>query len=475
MLMVAFLHKKSTAFVKANWQLLLKLGVIFCVLILSAFLGMKSSQRIAFFICLIFASVFVYMLITKLPGSSILTVLLATFLVPMQIGTGTNVALNSTVFTLAAIFAIWFLDMLVVKKEIHLRDSTINTPVILFLLATTISLVIGMLPWIPGANQASKFAQIGGWVLYAFPVAGFLMVGNLVKSIRWLKIYTWFFLILGGIFLVVSLRYGVGIAADIFFQNGISTGTFWTMLAVVGLGQAFSNNDLNWKWRFLASVISITGLAFGWLRGKEWIAGWLPAVIAVGVMIWMKNWKQGFVIALITALVLIPNFQGLYSQVNTGSQQWSTESRFMTWPIMFELVKIDPIFGIGMANSYHYTSLYPINGYYVVFNSHNNFWDLAVQTGMIGLGLFLWLSFEIFRLGLKVRKQAQDGFSFAYANTAIGLLVGCLVAGMMADWFLPFLYNIGFPGFRTSVLVWLFLGGLMSLDAIQMKSTENAA
>jgi hypothetical protein len=365
--------------------------------------------------------------------------------------------------------------MLVIKKEIHLLYSPVNRPAVLFLVATTISLLIGMLPWIPGADQASTFAQLGGWLLYTFPVAGFLMAGNLVQDVRWLKAYTWIFLVLGGIFTVVCWRFGVDGAANIFFQYGISTSIFWTMLAVVGLGQAISNKDLAMKWRLIAGAISILAIAFGWIRGKEWIAGWLPAVIAVGVMIFIKNWKQGFLLILIAAILLIPNFQKLYSQVNTGDQQWSTESRFMTWPILYKLVKIDPIFGLGMANPYHYTSLFPINGYYVVFNSHNNYWDLAIQTGMVGLGLFLWLAFEIFRLGLKVRKRAEDGFSFAYANTAIGLLIGCLFAGFLADWFLPYLYNIGFPGFRTSVLAWLFLGGLLSLDTIQRKRAENAA
>ena len=33
---------------------------------------------------------------------------------------------------------------------------------------------------------------------------------------------------------------------------------------------------------------------------------------------------------------------------------------------------------------------------------------------------------------------------------------------MMADWILPFVYNIGFPGFQASVLVWLFLGGMVA-------------
>ena len=35
---------------------------------------------------------------------------------------------------------------------------------------------------------------------------------------------------------------------------------------------------------------------------------------------------------------------------------------------------------------------------------------------------------------------------------------------LFADWILPHVYNIGFPGFQASVLIWLFLGGLVSLE-----------
>lgn len=41
---------------------------------------------------------------------------------------------------------------------------------------------------------------------------------------------------------------------------------------------------------------------------------------------------------------------------------------------------------------------------------------------------------------------------------------------LLADWILPFVYNIGFPGFQASVLVWLFMGGLVALEQIEAKA-----
>ena len=43
---------------------------------------------------------------------------------------------------------------------------------------------------------------------------------------------------------------------------------------------------------------------------------------------------------------------------------------------------------------------------------------------------------------------------------------GALIIMALADWILPFVYNIGFPGFQASVLVWLFLGGLVFLESL---------
>jgi len=44
------------------------------------------------------------------------------------------------------------------------------------------------------------------------------------------------------------------------------------------------------------------------------------------------------------------------------------------------------------------------------------------------------------------------------------LSLDSLLRILAADWVLPFVYNIGLAGFRASVLGWLFLSGLVSLE-----------
>jgi hypothetical protein len=76
-------------------------------------------------------------------------------------------------------------------------------------------------------------------------------------------------------------------------------------------------------------------------------------------------------------------------------------------------------------------------------------------------------------LGWYLRDRVPAGFAQAYVYGALGGLVGSLVAATLGDWMLPFVYNIGLSGFRTGILCWLFLGGLVALE--QMLKEGNFA
>ena len=130
---------------------------------------------------------------------------------------------------------------------------------------------------------------------------------------------------------------------------------------------------------------------------------------------------------------------------------------------MWQVIQYNPWLGFGPANYHHYTALFPILGWWVRFNSHNNYIDLVGQTGLIGLILFGWVAVEVLRLAVKLRHRLGSGFERAYVFGAIGGLAGSLVSGLLADWIIPFTYNVGVRGFRSSLLFWFFLGGVLSL------------
>src|SRR5690606_20079349 len=129
--------------------------------------------------------------------------------------------------------------------------------------------------------------------------------------------------------------------------------------------------------------------------------------------------------------------------------------------------------GVGPANYYYYTPLFGIRGYAVQFNSHNQYFDIVLQAGVLGLACVLWFFAAVAQAGWRLRNRVEDGFARAYVYGALGGLVATVASGFLGDWFLPFVYNVSLAGMRSSILAWLFLGGLIALE--RMSATEPAA
>ena len=147
---------------------------------------------------------------------------------------------------------------------------------------------------------------------------------------------------------------------------------------------------------------------------------------------------------------------------------YSIDTRIVAWQIMLEnVIPLNPVLGLGPANYYFYTPLYPILGYYISFNSHNQYVDIVAQTGLVGLAALAWLMLALARVGWRLRNRVGIGFERGYVYACLAGLAGTLWAGMHGDWFLPFVYNIGIEGFRASLLPWLFLGGLLAIARMQ--------
>jgi O-antigen ligase len=449
-----------------------KTAIIMVQLAMALVIGSIATSTILLLLILAFGGVVAFFVLHRHPEWGLLAIIPVTFLVPITVGTGTNVSLNATILFVAFLFAVWLVRMFLFQKDVRLAATRLNTPVLLFILATTVSLAFGNTPLILLATQkASVPAQLGGWMILVFSI-GMLLLGANSLHFTWLKAFVWSFLAFGAVYTFFCILYSDAGANQLFFQEGISSAIFWIFLAVLGFGQLFFNKELSLKWRLLAVGISVAGLVFGWVRGKEWLAGWLPPLIGVYILVWLRSWKLALLVTVIGAVVLIPAFPELYAKVYTPDQEWSTYTRWLTWSMMSQIVKASPIFGVGPANPYHYSRLFSYGGYFLKLNSHNNYWDIATQTGLVGLVLFIWIVIELAVLGFRLRKQLTDGFSQSYVNSVLAGFAAMLASGMMADWFLPYLYNIGIPGFRSSVLAWLFLGGLLSMDVIQRNANK---
>ena len=238
----------------------------------------------------------------------------------------------------------------------------------------------------------------------------------------------------------------------------------------LAFSQAMFNRKLHIGWRIVLALIVIMTLYVAYFKSSGWKSGYLPPFVAIAAVIAARSWRAALVIALLS---IVPAMYLSSQAIATDTYSYST--RVDALLIMLEIIKVNPILGFGPANYYWYTPLFRIRGWNVQFNSHNQYVDITAQTGLLGLACFLWFGAEMAWLGLKLRRSAPEGFAQAYVYGAIGGLAGTFAAGLLLDWVFPFVYNIGLDGMRGSMLAWIFLGGLLSIEQIVRRQAPAAA
>ena len=396
------------------------------------------------------------------------------FLVDVQFGTGTKVALNPVFLLTLLLIGLWLLRMLVVERALRLKASPVNLPALAFVLAASLAWVASFLPIFPlSPEKPSLFAQLGAYLLYVLSVGAMLLAANLFEDRRTIRAFTWVYLGFGAVYLLAQVIPRSS-AFVINWFNPAQTGSavYWGLLTALSLGQALFNNQLARPLRFGLAGTALAAFLFAFLARPEWLAGWFAALIAIITLLWLWKWRIGLISTLVGLSIAAANYAALAARVNTETQIWSTYSRFVTWPIVYQLTLANPVTGLGPANYHYYASMYSLLGYFIRFNTHNNYFDIILQTGLVGLACFLWLVGVLILLGFWLRRHSADGFERGYANGLLAGIAAILAVGFTADYFLPFVYNIGITGFQTSVFFWLFCGGLISLYAIEKKRSE---
>ena len=379
--------------------------------------------------------------------------------------------LNVPVLLLALLVVLWLVDMIVLRKEMRFVHSRPLRPLLTFTVIVLLSFVIGQLPWFSQAQHAPMSAQIGGLLIFVLSTGAFLLAAHQFHDLRWLRWFTWLFVCVGYIHVMGWFVPGIGgITAKIIRFGVIDNAIYWTWLVALAFSQAWLNRDLPWFWRLVFAFITVTTLYVGFVLNRDWKSGYLPAIAAVATIVAARSWRVGLVMALIgvaPALYLITDA--------VGSDQYSYSTRVDALVIVLHMSTVSPLLGFGPANYYWYTPIYRIRGWAVKFNSHNQYADIVAQVGVIGLLCFIWFAVEMGVLAWRLRLEAAPGFNQAYVYGVIGGLVGTLVAGVLVDWIIPFVYNLGMYGFRGSMLGWIFLGGLLSVEFVTRQGVGREA
>ncbi len=139
-------------------------------------------------------------------------------------------------------------------------------------------------------------------------------------------------------------------------------------------------------------------------------------------------------------------------------KQMAYVQRFLIWQAAYSMFKESPLLGHGWGN---FEIIYPFHqGKYLKIkkyspfrthanNAHNEILEIASQTGIVGLGVYIWLFILFFKIGIDgYRKLTTE-----YDKTVIlGLLAS--IFGMLVDNLLN--VSLHFP--MPALLFWVWMG-----------------
>jgi O-antigen ligase len=398
-------------------------------------------------------------ILLKWPGLGLVLLIPITFFVPFTIGTGSRSELNATIMWAGGLTLLWLAGLIADPNRRPVQLVRPQLALIGLSLVFVVALFVGQGHWLPLAGQAPLTAQIGGVAIVLLSVALFFVAAQQIPDERWLMALVGVFLCLGALFAIGILFEPLKPYLLRLYQSGSISSQFFSWLAVLAFGQAVFNRRLHAFGRISLGGLALVSVYSIYVSVPGWVSGWLPALAGMTAILLLRS-RYALLLLVGGGLLLAP----LALQTILADETFSYTTRVQAWQILTEIIKANPILGLGPANYYWYTPLFAISGYYgIQFNSHNQYVDLVAQAGILGLLAYLWFLVSMGWFAWKASRYAPEGFARGYVMGSLGGLATMIVAGALGDWVLPFVYNVGIVGLRSSYLGWLFLGGVVAL------------
>lgn len=395
-----------------------------------------------------------------------IAILLAAAFLPLSLPTGTASRLVDSLILTIVFTGVWLTKRLVMRQPLRLKSSPVNRPLVAFTAISVVSLGWGILVRDPLVHTWSTFTlvQLASTVVMIMLPAAFLLVANYVKDTRTIKTMVVLMLIAG--VLGLPKQYEI-------IDLPINTDGLYTMWVVtLAAGLVLFHRKLEWWLRAGLGFLALIWVYWGFIEHIAWLAGWLPALFSLGIMVLIRSRKLFFLLSLIAVLFVLSRQSYYVNTVLPNEENESLYSRLDAWATNWGITKDHLLLGTGPAGyAAYYISYFPTEA----MATHSNFVDMLSQTGVIGLGLLLWFFYELIRVGLGLRRRLRGRGDFAEA-LGVSLLAGTLGALLMmgfGDWVIPFAYTQTIAGFDHAVYTWLFMGTIISLDAITESEDQS--
>jgi hypothetical protein len=467
-------NRFASIFLKLRWKKILNTVLILGILLISTQLY-RIAPRFSWKYWLAFGGVIIFVMLSLRHMNTALTLVLLTSATSgVVIGTGRATPLPVGLLMIVALTGIWILKMMLADRRIYIKPSPANLPLMLFLVSVLVSWIAGYAIWdvrIPTPGN-KLLVQVGQYALFLFSFAAMYLVAHQALTERDLKLWTIIVSVIGFASILAELFLGTYHGREI----GI-TGALYVFPVTLIAAQALLNPQLRSWLRGVILVLLLLWLVWAF-RNQEWKGGWMMALIGMLVLLSFRSWKMFLFFSTLLVILILLNWE-ILNQVFFNPELDSTSTiRPLIWLDVLRMVfPRSPILGLGLVNYMYYwndptfialsrlaAGAAFINNYVYAIVSHNMFVDIFAQSGLLGLGFFLWGMSALLMIIYRIYRRLAPGFTRAYVVGVFAGFCAMLVGSFLfADWLIPFVYNITITGFRHSVYAWILIGSVLGL------------
>lgn len=389
-------------------------------------------------------------------------------IVTIPTGTASEIVV-SLVLTLG-LLVLWLLRLLMVRVSGEkLLATPINKPILVFILVQVVSFGWSTAMRDPLIEVDNSFLLVQTAALVvtcALPLLS-LYVVNVVDSVR---IWRWAVWLTIAIALLHLGSAALNLPTAMLTTNG-TRGLFAMWAGGFALALLLYDRTLSvWaQWLLLVLLGALTWYYI--MANTSWLSGWLPMVMAWAVVVFMRSKKLFALMMVVVIIVLAANYTLIYDNVVVSNTEEGGTERLDLWRMNLEHVRAHPLLGMGPAGYAPYNMTYHPED---ARSTHNNYFDILAQSGIVGAAAFLFMIWRFGKVGLQnvIRlhseepQRRENDFARAFASATLGGGAGALAGMMLGDWVLPFAYNQTITGFDNSLFTWIFLGGMVSLSVL---------
>jgi len=357
-----------------------------------------------------------------------------------------------------AIFAWLLRKFLIHPKQGLLPQSLLNKPILLYLLACFISAVFS-------SNRQISFTHLIFKSLEYFAIF-FVVVDVLDKRI------------LRNIFIVFILSIGL-LSLDGIYQyfthHDFLRGRHQIIEGRINGSFSTPNDFSNYIVTLLPIIASLLFLKFkrAWIRITLFIimlmaficliisttrSAWIAVLLAIPLFALLKNkklviWALVFILIVFSLSCILPPMAKSQIVNFFSAKSWGSVHRQILWSMGARMFLASPLTGQGLGTfMYNFTKFmpgdYPVGDWGISY-AHNCFIQIAAETGVLGLGSFLFMVAVLFISSFKILKKMQRKDSYYILSG----MIACVFTYMVGSFFDTNLYSL-----PLAILFWLILG-----------------